>query len=1153
MKPSKFIFYYLLPLLLLTQKIHVNAQEGSPYQTDFISTDESLNENYSLCTDIDGVLITTNRKGILTFDAVEWKLIKTPELPLIVKFNPKSNIVFVGCRNNIGYLKKNKFGDYEYISIAEKDVGNVIQISFAKDYIYFLSPSFLTRINAGDFKDIHYWKGKTGSPFVSLLILKNKTFIDVLGAGLQTPESQGFRPYILNFPLNNKIIFSLPYDENTLLIGASDNKCYLFDGKILKNFQLQDQQYITDGIINGGCILDNNKVIISTIGAGCLVFELKTGKTIFTLNYQTGLPDDEIFALGTDRNHGIWLAHNYGLTRVDAELPVKNFTTFKGLNGNLQALEFKNGKLFIGTSNGVYFLNKKKDYVEYTVKQTNTKVEAKADIKKENTQPTLEQKTPAKESKKGFLGGLFSKKNKGKDNATQAQPEVKEENQKQSIWNIFRKSETAAEKQPLQNKVYRISSVSHFYSKVPGLDHKCKHLFTFNDKLLAVTISGLYEITEDKITPVIPNIEANYVFAVPAEKSVYVCTDKGITIVSQLNNTWKTSNFPLPNSEPVYSFAKDMFDNYWIGSENKVYKAKLKKDGSLKEIKNFLFSSEYRERVIVRISNKKPLFFLSSGVYSIFKDSIQPNVNFTNYIGTNTKYYFTQQEYTWIRNNNKWIHLSANSEPDSIMPSYLSLFDNVNQIYSDNNSNLWIINNNEYIFKVDQKGIADYKSDFSAFIKRFSGISGETFSLYGVELSKSNHSIKIQICAPYFIKPNSNQYQYTIKGLTKDWNEWSSNPEIDLFLPKSGKYEVRFRAKNIFGKISNEKTLTFKIKRAFYETWWFYSLCVLFGLFIIYIIIKFRERNLQREKEILEEKVRERTQQIAEQKEKIETQYNALEIQNEKITNQKEEIEIQRNKIAGQNREIKDSILYAKRIQTAVMPDHTSIGNLLPDYFVLFRPKDIVSGDFYWITKKGNKVIIAAADCTGHGVPGGFLSMLGISLLNEISVIDKNFKANEILNHLKAHLKSTLIKEGHSEEETKDGMDIALCIIDQKNNTLQYSGANNPLYLIRNKELVEYNADKMPIGTFIGEKDSFTNIEIDLQPADIFYLFSDGFKDQLGGPQIKRLKSKNFRNLLLDGHDKPMQKQKELLEQYFDGWRGENEQTDDIMIIGIKI
>ncbi len=843
------------------------------------------------------------------------------------------------------------------------------------------------------------------------------------------------------------------------------------------------------------------------------------------------------------RNHGIWLADNFRLTRVDAGIPVKNFNSYKGLNGNLQTMEVMNGKLFIGTSNGVYFLDKKKDYVEYTVKQAQSANQPVAKPQPATTKPAAVAEQP-KEAKKGFLGRLFSKKQKTPESSSEAKPAGNEDS-KSSILSFLGIGAERG-KQTVQKKAYRIASVSHVYFKIPGFEHKCRQLLNFNGRLVAATISGAFEITETKAISIIPNVDVNYIYSVKSENSIYICTNKGVIIGTLTGNIWKTMPFPAVTNDPVFSFAKDVFDNYWVGSESKVYKVKLNKDRSLMDSKTFNFESEFRERVVVRISDKKPIFMQPSGIYSILNDSIQINSELSKYVGTNTKFYFTQQDFTWIRNNNEWVSLSANAGVDTFAPNYLNLFDNVNQIYSDQNSNLWIINDNEKLLKIDQKAIASYKYSFSSFIDRFTTEEGKPFSLNGVSLDKKDNSLLIRISAPYYIKPNSNQYQYKVKDLMQEWSKWSNNPEFNLVL-SSGKWNVYVRAKNIFGKISDDQVLTFNIKKPFYETIWFYMLCGIAFLYLVYLVIKFRERNLQREKEILEQKVRERTQQIEEQKEEIEAQRDDLAEKNVQI-------QLQSNKISEQNREITDSIRYAKRLQTAVMPDNEIMGNLLSDYFVVFRPKDIVSGDFYWINKKNDKVMVAVADCTGHGVPGGFLSMLGMSLLNEISAIDKDFKANEFLNILRARVKSTLNKEGHSDENdtTKDGMDIALCIIDKKNKKLQFAGANNPMYLIRNHELIEYDADKMPIGAYIAEKESFTNVEIDLQLNDLIYLFSDGYRDQLGGEFEKRLKSPAFRKLLLDIHDKPMHKQKELLEQFHDNWKGKYEQVDDIMVFGLK-
>ena len=258
------------------------------------------------------------------------------------------------------------------------------------------------------------------------------------------------------------------------------------------------------------------------------------------------------------------------------------------------------------------------------------------------------------------------------------------------------------------------------------------------------------------------------------------------------------------------------------------------------------------------------------------------------------------------------------------------------------------------------------------------------------------------------------------------------------------------------------------------------------------------------------------------------------------------------NEIEKKNKEITDSIYYAERIQSAILPPEEFISKNLPEHFILFKPKDIVSGDFYWMTQKGNKIVIAVADSTGHGVPGAFMSLLGVAFLNEIVNKVVVIRANEILNQLRGQIINSLHQTG-KEDEAKDGIEIALCIINLEKKKLQYSGAFSPLYLVRYNELIEIKADKMPIGIYEDEEKSFTSKEIQLEKNDIIYLFSDGYVDQLGGPKRKTFRSKYFKQLLIDIHDKPMKKQKEILEKNMEDWKGNIEQIDDVLVMGIKI
>ncbi len=266
------------------------------------------------------------------------------------------------------------------------------------------------------------------------------------------------------------------------------------------------------------------------------------------------------------------------------------------------------------------------------------------------------------------------------------------------------------------------------------------------------------------------------------------------------------------------------------------------------------------------------------------------------------------------------------------------------------------------------------------------------------------------------------------------------------------------------------------------------------------------------------------------------------------------ELEKKNQLITQQKQEITDSILYARRIQTAILPPGDYIKNIFPERFILFKPRDIVSGDFYWIKELPGEdiVIVTAADCTGHGVPGAFMSMLGVAFLNEIVNKPDVRSASAILGQLRSHVITSLHQTGRT-GEAQDGMDIALCAINFKTNVMEFAGANNPLYLIRNNELTEIKGDKMPIGIHIRKNNEFTNHKIQLQKNDCIYIFSDGFPDQFGGPKAKKFKYKPFKELLKEIHTHPMDEQERILNDTFEKWKGDLEQIDDIIIIGIKI
>ncbi len=417
-------------------------------------------------------------------------------------------------------------------------------------------------------------------------------------------------------------------------------------------------------------------------------------------------------------------------------------------------------------------------------------------------------------------------------------------------------------------------------------------------------------------------------------------------------------------------------------------------------------------------------------------------------------------------------------------------------------------------------------NDSTPLIQYANGIDSISQLPKNLELKYNKNNLVFSYVGLHYTIVEKNKYKYKLEGYDNYWSE--ATTEIQTFpyqkIPP-GKYTFKVKASNCDGIWNREPaSFSFEIKPPFYNTWWFYTIEVLAGIALLILVIRYRERKLRHDREMLAQKVKERTI----------------------------EVETQRDQLAQQKKEITDSIVYAERIQSAVLPNKEYVDNLLKNYFILYKPRDIVSGDFYWIDGNESKVIVIAADCTGHGVPGALMSMLGISILNEVANPSIANDAGKILDTLRKHLTTTLWQTG-KDEDTRDGMDLSMCIIDFKKKELQFAGAYNPLILIRKSELVIYKGDRMPVGYHDAKMSEFTSHSIQLIKGDCLYLFSDGYADQFGGADGKKFKSSNFRELLLEISNLPMEKQKVKLNETIEAWMGINEQVDDILVIGIRV
>ncbi len=392
-----------------------------------------------------------------------------------------------------------------------------------------------------------------------------------------------------------------------------------------------------------------------------------------------------------------------------------------------------------------------------------------------------------------------------------------------------------------------------------------------------------------------------------------------------------------------------------------------------------------------------------------------------------------------------------------------------------------------------------------------------------LSLAFNNNYLSFNFIGITMANPKKVKYKYQLEGIDENWSALTNKTEASYGNLPHGDYTFKVKAMNSEGFYSNELSYTFTIRPPWWKTWWFRTLVGLLFISSIVFYIKWRERSLKAEKVILEQIVAERTAEVIDQKKRIEEKH----------------------------KEISDSINYAERIQRSFLATKELLDENLQSYFVLFEPKDVVSGDFYWAAKLSNgNFVLVTADSTGHGVPGAIMSILNISCLEK--AIETLIQPAAIFNSTRKTIIDRLKKDG-SAEGGKDGMDASLICFDFLNLKLVYAAANNPIWVVRQNMLIELKPDKMPLGKHDKDQISFTQYEFDLEKEDVIYALTDGFPDQFGGPNGKKFMTKQLKELLISIAPLQMAEQNEILKSSLNNWKGNLEQVDDVCLIGVRV
>jgi class 3 adenylate cyclase/ligand-binding sensor domain-containing protein len=892
-------FKFLSIIVSILFNLHVYSQEGTPLITNFSFGETSIdNESWAMTQDGEGQMMFANRRGIVSFDGMKWNTISTPSAPLSLYYDVNTSQIFVGCKNNIGLLIKGEDGIYQYATLVSdgRNVGDVETITALNDKVYFYSSEYVTCFSLETKKNTQ-WAANAGEGFTGFFTNKQDVYVNVDKLGLHRLKGNTIVPVRGGEAIfDTRIKFFFKYNKSQVLIGTDRDSLYMFSGSKLLPFKIESDEYIHKSILAGGINLDANCFVLSTINGGCLVIDKKTKKTIHTLNYQTGLPDDEIYSMGVDQNNGLWVLHEYGMSRVDLKLPIRNVNHYPGLEGNLTSIIDVDSSIYVSTSEGVYYLTEVKNFeeIEVLVKINKTKrekediytsEELKKDVLPSNNNNNVEKLVKKEKRKGGIWNKIFKKRKKKSKNKKKQSEEVILEEEPEIIADeliVEKEIDKHIKREALQSskenleyeskKIYALQSISHKYNKIKGIDSKVKQLLAYKDVLLVAANTGLYEINNFKATQIIKDRYINFIFQSKDEHSkFYVGTSNGLLVLRQIDGSWVVEDKMSEFSENVYSVLELDKNNLWIGAENVAYSVLLDNAGNPVKIKPYTFETDFTERILVRSIFNIPYFFLSTGLYNYNQksDSLVFNSKINQRFKGQSKYIFSQNNITWVFNNYKWMSLHENVKYDNLPEEFLELFDDISNIYIDSDNNIWIIDNNNSIYKMLNIE-KDYNEIFDIYLNFVVGKNGKLLSKNSLQLDFDENSLSFNISAPYFVKSNAITFQYYIEGLNKGWSDWSKDHDIDLPYLPNGDFTLHIKAKNILGKETDVKTFKFSISPPFYKRWWFYFIGGLGFLLLGVIILRLRERQLRNQKKILEEKIEIRTKQLQKEKGKTE-------------------------------------------------------------------------------------------------------------------------------------------------------------------------------------------------------------------------------------------------------------------------------------------
>jgi len=1115
------LIIFIFTFLLLGPAINLIAQprQGLPYVINYTRKDYmGSSQMWAITQDKRGIMYFGNAEGIITYDGEFWRTLYTTNQSTVRSLDiDKNDRIYIGAKEEFGYIEIDYLGRQQYISLLKyvedpnkldfRDIWNtyctkygVFFFSFNRAFLwknnkittFDFEPELNAHLSYHVYGELYIIRKKSG-----LEKFNGKDFIPVPGG-----EQFGGEP----------VFFMIPCFKDKILIGSKKSGTFLFspvavnESERFKKFQLEKEDQMLAGSIYHGIPLPGNRIAVATLYSGVFIYNLN-GKLEQVVDKTSGLNNQNIKYLFLDNSEALWVAAADGISRIDLQLPFTFYDQSYGFEGFPRAIARNKGELYLATDYGVFCFD----------------------------------------------------------------------------------------------------SLSNRFQLVDNFMDQCWEILDIGEGLLLGTSQGLFLIYDKKIRHLIKAEPVYRLFRSEFNKDrIFLGLKDGLVSIHFQNGDLSSAfieNYYLDVNEEIVSIAEEKNGDLWLGTQYQglirvydfynnrtldTFNIHVKKYGLEDGIEiNDTRVANFYDDVVILNGTK--------GLYGIEKQG--KKVKFVPYEKLKNRdetFFKTLCTGLEAENENsywsRFLDGDGNSgitnifKKDNQFVSDNKLFHRIAQvltkpeiIFPDEQGYVWFVSG-EGVVKYNKKHKFHLQETFFALIREVQ-LGNDSIIFYGnyfdpetknpsfeqpAELIRTfdykNNSINFVATATSFETKGYLHYQYFLEGYDPDWTPWTDEFKKEYTNLPEGEYIFRVRCKNIYGIISQEATYRFTILAPWYRTFWAFAGYFILSVLIIFLIVHLYTRRLKKQKIKLEETVKQRTKEISKQKDQLEFQNNQIMQRNAEINAQNEEIAAQRDMLDNinkllekKNSDVTDSLMYAKRIQAILLPSEEQLNEMFGNYFVIFKPKFLVSGDFYWAGRKNNIDVIAAIDCTGHGVPGAFLSILAYNLMDEIVNDHGIVHAADILNEL--NRKVNLLFKKSSALKITDGMDITICSVDKSANKLEFAGAINPLYLVdENKNLRIIRGDRFPIGVYDrAEEIKFTPHVIEYDPGTMIFMSSDGYADQFGGERGYKLKLKKFRDLLVGYSDLPSSEQKKKHEQFLEKWMGYNDQVDDILVIGIKL